>query len=61
MIIPIDEQISAVEREIRLRERVYPRFVDSGRMTLAKSEREILAMKAVLATLREVEGKGRLL
>ena len=48
----LDEQIACVEREIAMRERVYPGWVRAGRMTQQKADREIETMRAVLATVR---------
>lgn len=48
------DQIAAVKREIALRERVYPRWVADRRLTQDKADREIAAMKAVLATLERL-------
>ncbi len=50
MTVSIELQIACVKREIRLRERVYPRWIASGRMTQAKADHEIASMRAVLAT-----------
>ena len=50
--VPISEQIACVERELRMRHRAYPRWVNDGRMTQAKATAEIAAMEGVLATLR---------
>lgn len=47
-----EEMIACVEREIRLRERVYPRWVMAGKMTQDKASREIETMRAVLVALR---------
>ena len=47
----LEEQISCVTREIALRERVYPRWVEGGRMTKQKADHEIASMKAALGTL----------
>jgi len=49
----LEQQISAVTREIALRERVYPKWVEVGRfgMSKAKADHEIACMKAVLGTL----------
>lgn len=49
--VSLPDQIKCVRREIGLRKRVYPRWVESGRLTQAKADAEIAAMKAVLATL----------
>lgn len=45
-------QILEVERELRLRQQVYPRMVSQGRMKLDDSERHIRTMQAVLNTLK---------
>ena len=47
----MDAQIKSVAREIGLRERVYHRWVASGKMRPENATYEIDAMKAVLATL----------
>jgi hypothetical protein len=47
----LDEVIASVEREIRYRERVYPRLVFNRKMTQAKADREIEMMRACKATL----------
>lgn len=57
-------QIACVEREIRMRQRVYPRWVGGGKMTQAKADAEISAMEAVHATLvslRQPPKQGSLL
>jgi hypothetical protein len=46
------EQILAVEREIRMREQVYPRRVAAAKMSQKAADREIATMRAVLDTLR---------
>jgi hypothetical protein len=48
----LSAQISCVEREIAMRERVYPSFVAKGKMKPAAAEYELRAMRAVLSTLR---------
>lgn len=55
MNTPIDVQIQCVEREIGMRERVYPRWIEAKRMTQKKADQEIEAMRAVLATLQQVK------
>lgn len=54
----INAQIKEVEREIAMRERVYPRWVESGKMTQAAAARQIENMKAVLSTLTASKGLG---
>lgn len=50
--VPVEAQIAAVEREIKMREYVYPRRVADHKMTQRKAEEELAAMRAVLETLR---------
>lgn len=50
--ISIDEQMKCVQREIRMRENVYPKWVAAGKMSPAKAESELAMMKAVLETLK---------
>ena len=54
----IADQIKCVEREIGMRERVYPNWVKSGKMKPETAERETGAMKAVLETLKSVASGG---
>lgn len=51
----LTEQITAVEREIAMRKRVYPRWIESERMTQSKADHEIECMEAVLRTLQVVK------
>lgn len=46
------EQLRCVEREIKMRERAYPRFVEQGRMTEQQAARELATMRDVAETLR---------
>jgi hypothetical protein len=50
----IAEQIASVEREIRMRERVYPRWVEQRRMMEKTAEHEIACMRAVLTSLQRI-------
>lgn len=47
----LDQQIQSVAREIKMRERVYPRWVASGKMKRENADYELECMKAILATL----------
>jgi hypothetical protein len=65
MIVSLEEQAKACEREVAMRRRAYPNWVHSGRLTQAKADREIAAMEAAAETLRQLaeaeKAKGRLL
>jgi hypothetical protein len=49
-------QIGAVKRELALRLNTYPKWVAAGRLEQADADRELRAMRAVLATLFHVFG-----
>ena len=51
--VSIKAQIECVERELKMRRRVYPRWVDDGKMSQAKADQEIARMAAVLLTLKQ--------
>lgn len=48
------EQIACVKREIAIRERVYPKWIESKRITADQCRNEIECMKAVLDTLQKL-------
>lgn len=56
--VSIERQIECVERELVMRRRVYPRFVESGRMTKAQADSEINVMIAVRATLEAAKERA---
>lgn len=64
MITAIDKQACA-ERELKMRLRVYPRWVETGRMNSALADREIACMRAIVEDYKipadEERKKGRLL
>lgn len=49
--ITLSDQLAAVQREIAMRRKAYPRWVSLGRMTQPQADREIAAMQAVRDTL----------
>lgn len=52
--VSIEEQIAELEREIRLREHVYPRWVEQKKMLQPQADKAMERMRAALATLRQV-------
>jgi hypothetical protein len=50
-MISLAQQIEECEREIALRNGVYPRMVSSGKMRQSIADYHMARMKAVLATL----------
>ena len=53
--ITLDQMIACVEREIGMRERVYPRWVEQKKMLQATADQELARMRAVLELLVEVK------
>ena len=53
--IPLADQIAEVKRELAMRENVYPKLIDSGRLTPAAAHRHLANMRAVLATLEDID------
>lgn len=54
--ITLQDQIAEIEREVVLRERVYPRWIASGKLPQHKADRQLAVMTAVLQTLYELKG-----
>lgn len=48
-----DEKRRCAEREVKMRKRVYPRWVEQGRMTQEKADEEIALMEAIAADYRQ--------
>lgn len=61
MAVTLDRQIACVRREIAMRHRVYPHWVESKKMTQVKADEEIAAMEAVLETLGRVGADASLI
>jgi hypothetical protein len=51
----LTELRECAEREIRLRRRVYPNRVDTGRMSQRDADRQIAMMEEIATKLRELE------
>ena len=52
--ITIDEQVAEVKREIAMRQRLYPKWIEAGSMKKSKADFQILVMEAVLISLQEI-------
>ena len=51
-----EEKLACVKRELAMRHRVYPSWVDKGRMTSEKAAHEIAVMEAIVRDYeRDVE------
>jgi hypothetical protein len=57
--IPLAEQIREVQREIAMRERLYPGWVKNGQLSRHDAARNIARMQAVLKTLQSLVPQER--
>lgn len=60
-IITNADKLACAEREVKMRKRVYPRWIEAGKLSLGKAEHEIAAMEAIVADYRALADKDRLL
>ena len=49
----LEQQIKCVEREIGMRQRVYPNWINAKKMSAGKAEYEITMMQEVLKSLKQ--------
>ena len=55
MNITDDDRVKCIEREVILRRRVYPRFVQTGKMTQKKADQEIAVMESILNMMKNLK------
>jgi hypothetical protein len=60
-MITAETKLACIEREIKMRRRVYPRWVTDGRMTQAKADDEIKTMEAIADDYRKAATQERLI
>jgi hypothetical protein len=48
----LEQQIAEVAREVALRRGVYPKWIEQGRLTKEKADKQSAAMEAALETLK---------
>lgn len=61
MTITNADKLACAVREVKQRERVYPRLVTKGSMTLQQASRETAIMQAIADDYRKLEEGDRLL
>lgn len=54
-MITLDDQIKCVRRELAMRQRVYPRWVEQSKMKQDAADRELATMQAVHDTLTKLK------
>lgn len=60
-IITNADKLACAQRELQMRKRVYPRWVEQDRMSGGKSAHEIAAMEAIVADYKALADKEKLI
>jgi len=60
-IIAAADKLACAERELKMRKRVYPRWIEDGRISAGKAAHEIAAMEAIVADYQKLAAGERLL
>ena len=55
VVVTLNEQIDEIRRELKQRERVYPRMIAQGKLRQAIAEYQMARMQAALATVERVK------
>ncbi|HEV8503679.1 MAG TPA: hypothetical protein VGR63_19060 [Casimicrobiaceae bacterium] len=55
VVVTLNEQIDELKRELKQRERVYPRLVAQGKLRQAIADYQVARMQAALATVERVK------
>lgn len=53
--VSFEDALACVDRELKMRRQVYPRWVASGKLTQAAADAEVLKMRAVRVGLIKLE------
>ena len=60
VVITLNEQIDEIKRELKQRERVYPRMIAQGKLRQAIAEYQMARMQAALATVEQIHAVAML-
>lgn len=60
-VITAADMLACAEREVKMRKRVYPRWVEDGRMSEGTAAHQLACMEEIVKTLRPLAEKDRLL
>jgi len=58
--VPLAAQIAELERELKMRQRVYPRFVAQEKMSQSQADTRMQYLASAIDTLRELQTHERL-
>ena len=60
-VIPTAEKLACAERELKMRKKVYPRWVEEGKMSEGKATHELACIEALITDYRGAAEKERLI
>ena len=60
-IITAFDKLRCVERELKMRRNVYPRWIEKGNISVGKAAHEIAAMEAIVADYKKLAEDERLI
>lgn len=60
-IIATLDKLACAQRELKMRQRVYPRWIEGDRMSAGKAAHEIACMQSIVADYLAIAEKERLL
>lgn len=52
---PLSDQLACARRELALRRSVYPKWIDSGRLSRDKAAHEIECMESIVASIEKLK------
>ena len=58
-MVSLTEQIEEAQRELALKEKCFPGWVKSGRLSMDEAYHRLAAQRAILATLQRLEVEQR--
>jgi hypothetical protein len=58
--VTLDDQIACAQRELKMRQGVYPRLVNDRKMSPAFAVQQLAAMEAIVVTLKQCKERGEI-
>lgn len=58
--VTLADQVAAAERELKMRQGVYPRRIAEGKMSASFADHQLACMEAIVATLKQCKERGEI-
>lgn len=56
--VTLQNQIDELKRELAMRERLYPQWIDKGTLTQDKADKQVAALRASLELIEELQANS---